>query len=518
MAIVAGVLVGLGAIVLIGLNLYVQSLGTQARIQQELSQRLGAPVRIKAVSVTPWGGLTLNGITVTQSGAAGDANFLAAESFELHAGITSLFSHSLVIKKVSLVSPKISWPQDEDGKWRLPNARDREKKSEKRASADVATEAPSPPAIAEASPAESAPSPATPEAAPQNAPATVLAPAKRPLVLIPDVQRAVVTNGEFRFLDRAGRLVAAFEGVDLHASVQSSTSLGGTAKIARVSAHDRFFLEKLRSPFHYDQSELDLPKVVARAAGGEVIGTFNIQPQSKDSPFKFTFKFRDLQADQIVTDAGGSHGMIQGKLEGNFEASGNASDSNVLAGTGQIVLHDGQLQQYSLLVALGQILQIEELTQLHLEQAEAKYHVTPGLVTIDQLILRSPNIRLSATGTVNFNGKLHLDSQLAINEKVRSQLYRPIRENFQPTGEEGYSAVQFQVGGSLDRPRTNLVDRVVGHDLKDIMNGLLGGKKTDKAKKKKQMQNAAPPAETPEDNAVSSPSATPADSASSPAP
>jgi hypothetical protein len=516
-AIVGGVLLGLGAIVLIGLNLYVQSLGTQARIQQELSQRLGAPVRIKAVSVTPWGGLSLTGITIAQSGAAGDANFLAADSFELHAGISSLFSGSLVVKKVALVSPKVLWPQDEDGKWRLPNARAREK-SAPAASPEVAAEPPSPPAIAEASPAESPTSSAATQIAPQNAPVTVFAPAKRRLVLIPDVQRAVVTNGEFRFLDHAGRLVAAFEGVDLHASVEDSTSLGGTAKIARVSAHDRFFFDKLRSPFHYDQTELDLPKIVARAAGGEVIGSFNIQPQSKDSPFKFTFKFRDLQADQIVTDAGGSHGMIQGKLEGNFEASGNASDSYVLAGTGQVVLHDGQLQQYSLLVALGQILQIEELTQLHLEQAEANYHVTPGLVTIDRLILRSPNIRLSATGTVNFNGKLHLDSQLAINDKIRNQLYRPIRENFQPTGEDGYSSVQFQVGGSLDRPRTNLVDRVVGRDLKDIVSGLLGGKKGDKQNKKKPMKNAAPPAETPEGDAESSPSASPAESASSPAP
>ena len=509
MAILAGVLIGLAAIVIIGLNLYVQSLGTQARIQQELSQRLGAPVRIKTISVTPWGGLTLSGISVPQSSSRTESNFLAAESFELHAGISSLFSGSLVIKKVSVVSPKIVWPQDEDGKWRLPNAREREK-SGAGIPADTQTEAPSPPAVAEA----------TPEATPPNATPKVLRPAKKAVVLIPDVQRAVISNGEFRFLDRVGSLVAAFEGVDLHATVKTPSSLEGTVKIARVSAHDRFFLEKLRSPFHYDENEIDLSKIVARAAGGEVIGAFNIHPQLPNSPFKFSFKFRDLQADQVVTDAGGSPGMIQGKLEGNFEATGNAGDSNALAGTGQIVLHDGQLQQYSLLVALGQILQIEELTQLHLEQAEARYHVTPGLVTIDQLILRSPNIRLSATGTVNFNGKLHLDSQLAINDKVRGQLYRPIRENFQPTGEAGYSAVQFQVAGSLDRPRTNLVDRIVGHDLKDMLGGWLGGKKTEKPKKKKNSQNAPPPSETPgvEEGTDSSASATPAEAASSPAP
>ncbi|HEY2124129.1 MAG TPA: hypothetical protein VGG94_01600, partial [Chthoniobacterales bacterium] len=165
--------------------------------------------------------------------------------------------------------------------------------------------------------------------------------------------------------------------------------------------------------------------------------------------------------------------------------------------------------------ALGQVLQIEELTQLHLEQAEAKYHVTPGLVTIDELVLRSPNIRLTATGTVAFNGKLHLNSQLAINEKVRGQLFKPIRQNFQPTAEAGYSAIDFQVSGTLDRPKSNLVDRMIGQDLKDIVSGLLGGKKPEKRKKKKESENATPPAD--ETGADESASPAPAASPASPA-
>jgi hypothetical protein len=176
------------------------------------------------------------------------------------------------------------------------------------------------------------------------------------------------------------------------------------------------------------------------------------------------------------------------------------------------------LQQYSLLVALGQVLQIEELTQLHLQEAEAKFHITPGLVTIDELVLRSPNIKLSATGTVNFNGKLHLSSQLVINEKVRSQLFKPIRENFQPTADAGYSAVDFQVSGTVDKPRTNLVDRIVGRDLKDIVTGLLGGKKQDKAKRKKHQENAAPPSgdASPDEEAVPAQPTAPVDTTPTP--
>jgi len=66
-------------------------------------------------------------------------------------------------------------------------------------------------------------------------------------------------------------------------------------------------------------------------------------------------------------------------------------------------------------------------------------------------------------------GKLKLDSQLAINEKIRGQLFRAISDNFQPISDPGYFALNFQVGGSVDRPRTNLMDKLVGRDLKDLV-------------------------------------------------
>jgi hypothetical protein len=145
------------------------------------------------------------------------------------------------------------------------------------------------------------------------------------------------------------------------------------------------------------------------------------------------------------------------------------------------------VRQYSLLVALGQLLQIQELQQLHLDQAQVKYHIDPGVVTIDELVFRSENIRLSATGTVSFDGTLQLESQLAVNEKMRSQLFRAIRENFQPIDEPGYTAVSFQIGGTVGRPETNLMDKLIGRDLKDlssVISGLLGRGKPDRKKKK----------------------------------
>ena len=122
-------------------------------------------------------------------------------------------------------------------------------------------------------------------------------------------------------------------------------------------------------------------------------------------------------------------------------------------------------------------------------------------MTIDRLLLRSPNIRLSATGTINFKGKLRLNSQLALNDKVRRQLFGPIRENFQPINDPvGYAAVDFKISGTVDRPKTDLMDKLVGRDLRDlggVISSLFGH-----GKKKKPREEASPsptPAASPND-------------------
>src|SRR6266480_3257347 len=112
---------GMAVVILIGVNLYVQSQGTQIKIQQELSQRLGTTLRVRRISVTPWAGLKLSGITIPQSQPGVSADFLTAKTFRLRIKFGSLFSQRLVIKEISLINPEVVWAQNADGKWRLPS-------------------------------------------------------------------------------------------------------------------------------------------------------------------------------------------------------------------------------------------------------------------------------------------------------------------------------------------------------------------------------------------------------------
>ena len=479
---IIGSILVLGCVLLLATNLYVQSQGTHRRIQQELSERLDTPLRLRQISITPWSGLKLNGIVIPQDSDKVQGNFLEAQSFELRVKFWSLFGDHLVIRQVMLNKPVVLWAQNAAGKWRLPELPPPQK--------------PSPPAVVKAPPRAA-------RKAPPVAPSSPLTSAPPPndstftrqpdRVFTPEVQRVTLKEGDFTFLAANGRLIARFSGLDFHSAFRTATALKGNVRVEKISLRDRFFLEDLQSPLHYDPTGLAFSNISARAAGGNISGKFEMQLQAVDSPFTADVKFRDLQADKLLNNAGGPLGMLQGRVEGFLEATGKTADPNALTGRGEIALRDGKLQQYSLLVALGQILQIDELMQLQLDQAEVKYHINPGIVTIDQLVLRSPNIRLTATGAISFSGKLHLDAQLALNDKIRRQLFAPIRENFAPLPSlAGYGAVDFKVNGTIDRPRTNLMDKLVGRDLRDlggVISSLFG-------RHKKKTRPQAPPAST----------------------
>ena len=391
-------LIALGAVlclaisILLGVNLYVQSQGTQARIQQELSQRLGTTLRIRRISVTPWAGLKLTGITIPQSQKGIPEDFLTAKTFRLRVQFKSLFEQRLVIKEISLVNPDVVWAQNADGKWRIP--------------ATLPTPA-GPEPVERSLPVPAAPPTANVPVASTKESATAqdaslagdldTAPEQeRSAPFTPEVQRVNLSHGRFRFLDEKLKSVATFDDVGFRSEFRTATDLRGKISIQKTALRDRFFLEQFESPVRYSPDEMDFSQITARAAGGEITGQFTLLPQTENSPFTVSIKFRDVEADRLVVDAGGARGMITGRLEGQLDASGSTADENALAGAGEIILRDGQVQQYSLLVALGQLLQIEELQKLQFDQAQVKYHINPGVVTIDELLLRSQNIRLSA--------------------------------------------------------------------------------------------------------------------------
>ena len=281
-----GLIVGVALLILIGVNMYVQSRGTQARIQQELSQRLGTTLRIQRISVTPWAGLKLTGITIPQTQPGISSDFLKAKSFRLRIRFSSLFGGHLVIKEISLINPEVVWAQNADGKWRFPSM-------PQLPAEPVVPEKPAPKelpvAVSPSSPAQQNVAVQEPPKNPGPPPPVQVESKSAPFT--PEVQRVNVIGARFRFLDEKLQSVSTFEDVDFRSSFRTANDLRGNITIAKTSLRDRFFLQQLESPLSYNANELDFSQISARAGEGQISGRFTIQPQAEDSPFTVSIKF-----------------------------------------------------------------------------------------------------------------------------------------------------------------------------------------------------------------------------------
>ena len=203
--------IALGAILLLGVNLYVQSQGAQAKIQQELSRRLRTKLEIRSMSVTPWGGLQLSGIIIPQTSPAVPSPFLEAKTFRLRVRFLSLFSQRLVIKEVSLIKPNVVWPQDAEGRWRLPSSREVPLSgvSPRPTASVLESRKQSEFADVTATPGDTAMSgnPSSPAQGPiGNRP-----PGQQSrMAVAPEVRRVSIKDGSFSFLDQTGALLADY--------------------------------------------------------------------------------------------------------------------------------------------------------------------------------------------------------------------------------------------------------------------------------------------------------------------
>src|SRR5436853_5098119 len=250
--IVLAVIPGIAVVILIGVNMYVQSQGTQARIQQELGQRLGTTLRVRRISVTPWAGLKLSGITIPQNQPGVSADFLTAQTFRLRIKFGSLFSQRLVIKEVSLINPEVVWTQNRDGKWRIPSTA-----PEPVDPAMTQAKTGTPPTIEKKAQSEEPSVSDSEDAGPiemeESAPFT------------PEIQRVNLIHGRFQFLDEKLKNVATFDDVGFHSGFRTATDLSGIIRVEKTSLRDRFFLEQFQSPLRYAPDELDFSQITARA-------------------------------------------------------------------------------------------------------------------------------------------------------------------------------------------------------------------------------------------------------------
>ena len=474
-------LIGVAGIGILAANLYIQSKPTQQKIERKLSKTLHVPLGIQRASLTPWGGLSITGIAVPQAQPESNVHFLDAQECCIHFRFFPLFRRKLVIDQVLLDTPKVVWIQNASGRWVFPEVALSE--------AGLPPEPEQPPL-----PRESPSAPSVPE--PAQSPSTAETPAvSAPLAAPPGtgpvkpfevvLSQLKIRNGSFDFSDAAGRRIAFFSNVNVKVPSATPDFAAGTAKCEKISVHDSLFVGDLNTRFSYSKEQLALSGLYAGIAGGVVTGDLVIKTSEPKSPFTADIKLEKVDLNRLITEAGGPAEQASGALSGYLDIYGQTGVADSFTGSGQLELSGGQLNQYEIFQMLGKVLQIEELSQLNLQQASAAWRIENGVIRVDQLTLQSVNLRLTAHGVVQLDGRLDLDASLAINQKISHRLPDFIAANFKPVENSDLRGLDFKIFGTTSNPRTDLGVQILGKEIEkkvektavDLLQNIFGGKK-----------------------------------------
>jgi uncharacterized protein involved in outer membrane biogenesis len=454
--IAAGAILALAAIAVLAMNLYVQSAGTQRRIEAALSSGLKAPVRITSTTVTPWGGLKVAGIAVPQPSPS-PGNFLEAASFTAKFAWLPLFHRRLDISEVSLNEPCVEWFQSPGGRWELPN------------SPRVPPPGPQP------SPAN------TPAASPTAAPVATPQPAGSPLPPPPakpaweiNVHKLEVNGASFDFWDERGVHLLQFAGVQFECLDPSAAGTQGHASCKYITLHDAIYFTDMETDWSFGGGMLKLTSFQTEVGGGQIRGDAQVATQTRRSPFSANVTFDGVDVNQLMVEAGQEDGQITGTLKGRIALTGNTGKSSSLNGTAHLELAGGTMRNIELLQMLGQGLQIPDLVEMNLKTAEADARVVNGVIKVDKLVLESQNLQLAANGAIDAGGKLGLKARLTIDGAISDRLPSFILGFFKadPAG-NGAHYIDFTINNTLSNPKTDLLQNLLRDRMQDQMGGLL---------------------------------------------
>ncbi len=440
-----GAPVVLAALLLLVINVYVQSSSVQNRISAGLHDALGIDVTIRRISYTPWGGVRLSGVRI--AGEEGRPDLFTAKSFTAKIRLSSMFGRDLLVDEVRVQEPEITLSP---GLTLLPTPGE-----------DVASVTPQPQPDPGPMPAgeivEQSPPPAS--ATPEQPRTTT-------------VQRAYLDDGRLTYLDDHRRPVVRLTGIDVESQLAEAPDATGTLQIASVILDDAIEFTEFTSPFHYKNGLFKLSEITAEFAGGTVDGTFVWKERDPEAPAELFVHFKNASLPVLLMPSGMSSDRFKGSLSGSFLLRALPGKPESVHGAGKVSMVGGEISQVDFLKTIGEALKIEEIAHLRLDTAEAEYKVRGGEVRLERLYLATTNLKLEARGWIREGGRLDMDAKLFLNEKIQKKLPRLAKSNLEKA-DEHYAALDFDISGTLDRPRTNLIERFIGEKLEKEVNRVL---------------------------------------------
>lgn len=484
--IIAGIIFTLCAAAVLCLNIYLQSAGVQIKLRQAVSRVTGFEPVISQTYYTPWSGLVISGIKIPQPDNA-KKPLLSVRAMKCHLRLASLLQGKFVIKDISFEQPSLILVHGQSGVWHGGAAlpfQGLEKKP-------VATQQPT---QNTETPEKSSTDPTVPRQQ-TSASAEVAAPRgnekheRERLVFVENIR---ILEGQASLYPEQGGRPIQFEGCSAEGKVLPDGSATGVFRIKRAAFAELARCIEMTGIFEYRDGYLKIKELQADWARGKVTGSLEIS--NGEGPF-FTGSLaaENVSLQKLAEEAGFSPEGTQGFLFAKTNLQGIPGKPESFIGSASARLTEARMQPIDPLRQLGEMLRINELRVLELQTAETELTIRDGKIIVDRLELESANILMDASGEARLDGALDLDARFHIGNKMLKESLGFMGSKFKPSEREGYSHMPFSITGTLSRPKSDLIDKLIGIRLGDDVGGLLKNLlRMPKKEKKKNKPDATP--------------------------
>lgn len=449
-------LLAIPVLLLIILNLILQSGGIQERIRSGIEGSVGLPISFSGISGNLCGGIKVQGITLKgdQSGTQG-----SLDSLIFYPEFLKLLQGEVVIKELCLEHPVLQLALAPNGSI-APLG-----------SINVPLQKTSPPASF-VSPSSSVTSTAI-----HHLPAQMPSPVASAEKILLKIAHLTVSDGNFKLLTSDTRPILSIEKMNLSGKQALDGSWSGVLKASQITEGSYLILHDFISDVTLpaDISSILLDKIAATLGAGNLAGSFSSALPPAIPEYRTHLMLNGASLPQFFQDASIGIPASEGTTSGEIQLSGIAGMPQSMEGEGHLLCTNAVIQPADFLKQIGQILQIQELQLLRMPEGKMFFRIHQGEFQIDQISLRSENLILAAQGPIHSNGDLDLQARLLFNEKLTGRLHGLLGPQLTKAPEPGYSQVSFHVSGPMNNPKTDFLERLTGIRINGDLGGLLQG-------------------------------------------
>ncbi len=420
------------------LNRWLKSPELHAQVERELSLALKMPLKFKTLSISVFGGLSAQGVTVPDRGH----NFFEATSFNAKNDLLALARGKVVFNEIQVNSPRFFLVQRPNGEWKLPDLPpdlqaelDAKKKAKKAAK---------PKDDSETKTAEATPKPR------KNSDVRV--------------GRIKISNGSAELLSHDGKPFLTALSIGSLVSDVRDDNVAGFVSIGRFVWHGNIAATEMKANVSYSEKGIVVEKLTAQMGGGAVTGGFANKAEQPGPPFSLKLMLEGVDVSRAAMDADAPPPDLDGIVSGTLELRGIGNNKKSFTGKTTFTLRNGSSRGIDWINQLGEVVQQEDidLEAFQIDEMKGEMQIGGDRVFIKSLTFNSPPLAMTATGQSRLDGtKLDLKANFLADKTFLTK--RPnIETQFGPADANNMRSVPFLLTGSLEKPKQNLMEKLTG--------------------------------------------------------